>query len=82
MYNNVPLLFLIDQLILEASAEIIQKIVGYFKELKARKIAFEIFWPLTIPDIESTDPSNPKDISVILATEVAEGPKIWGANYK
>ena len=27
MYNNVPLLFLIDQLILEASAEIIQKIV-------------------------------------------------------
>ena len=42
----MPLLFLIDQLILEASAEIIQKIVGYFKELKARKIAFEIFWPV------------------------------------
>ena len=46
MYNNVPLLFLIDQLILEGSVEIIQKIVGYFKELKARKIAFEIFWPV------------------------------------
>ena len=38
--------FLIDELFLEARAEIIQKIVGYFEELKARKNAFEIFRPV------------------------------------
>ena len=38
--------FLFDQLVLEARAEISQKIVGYFEELKARKFAFEIFWPV------------------------------------
>ena len=58
----------------------------FLEELKQWKIAFEIFWPLTIPDIrvnpEPTDPSNPKDIGAILATEVAKGPNIWGAHYK
>ena len=58
----------------------------FLEELKQRKIASEIFWPLTIPYIkvndEPTDPSNPKDIGAILATEVAEGPKIWGAHYE
>ena len=40
------LLFWFDQLVLEARAEISQNIVGYLEELKARKIAFEIFWPV------------------------------------
>ena len=56
------------------------------EELKQWKIASEIFWSLTIPDIkvnpEPTDPSNPKDIDAILATEVAEGPKIWETHYE
>ena len=38
--------FLFDQLVLEARAKISQYIVGYLEELKARKIAFEIFWPV------------------------------------
>ena len=58
----------------------------FLEELKQRKTASEIFWPSTTPGIkvnpERTDPSNPKDIGAILATEVAEGSKIWGAHYE
>ena len=57
----------------------------FLEELKQRKIASKLFWPSTIPDIkvnsEPTDPSNPKDIGAILATEVAEGPNIWGDEH-
>jgi len=38
--------------------------------------------PESTVNAEPTDPSNPKDIGAILATEVAEGPKIWGAHYE
>ena len=43
MYNNVPLLFLIDQLILEASAEIIQKIVVTSKNWRQEKLLLRFF---------------------------------------
>ena len=40
------LVFLNDPSILEAKAEIIQKIVCFLGDLKPRKIASEINWPL------------------------------------
>ena len=59
----------------------------FFGRIEAKENCFWDFLTFNkVPDIrvnpEPTDPNNPKDISAILATEVAEGPKIWGARYE